>query len=84
MSRAKDQKEPGSALEIDRSELVATKVWDTSLFKRLLNYARPHRRLFVRSFAVLSLLFAGELLGTLIWKGNYEFLETISIFDNII
>ena len=72
MSKAKDEKEPGGALEIDRSELVATKVWDTSLFKRLLTYARPHRRLFVKSFAVLSLLFAGELLGTRIWKGAID------------
>ena len=72
MSEAKDEKEPGGALEIDRSELVATKVWDASLFKRLLTYARPHKRLFVRSFAVLSLLFAGELLGTRIWKGAID------------
>ena len=27
MSKAKDEKEPGGALEIDHSELVATKVW---------------------------------------------------------
>ena len=72
MSEAKSEKEPGGALEIDRSELVATKVWDTSLFKRLLTYARPHRRLFLKSFAVLSLLFIGELLGTRIWKGAID------------
>ncbi len=57
-----------SADDIDRSELVATKAWDTSLFKRLVRYARPHRLLFLQSFGVLLLLFLGELTGTWIWR----------------
>lgn len=75
MSSSSDKdgrKGPGAALEIDRSELVATKVWDTSLFKRLVGYALPHRGLFLRSFVVLSLLFAGELLGTQIWRSAID------------
>lgn len=61
-----------AADDIDRSELVATKAWDTSLFKRLLKYARPHKRLFAQSFGVLMLIFAGELLGTWIWKSAID------------
>ncbi len=58
-----------SASDIDRSELVVTKAWDSSLFKRLFRYVRPHKRLFFASFFVLMLLFAGELLGTRVWRG---------------
>lgn len=58
--------DPGTTLE---SEMVATKAWDTSLFKRLLGFARPHARLFAFSFTVLLLLFAGELAGTQLWRG---------------
>ncbi|MEM1451534.1 MAG: ABC transporter ATP-binding protein [Planctomycetota bacterium] len=58
--------------EVDQSELVATKAWDTSLFKRLLEFVRPHKRLFAASFTVLMLLFAGELLGTWIWRGAID------------
>ena len=58
--------------QIDRSELVVTKAWDSSLFKRLFRYVRPHKRLFVASFFVLMLLFAGELLGTRIWRGAID------------
>lgn len=58
-----------SAKDIDRSELVATKAWDTALFGRLFHYVRPHKRLFIASFGTLLLLFAGELLGTRIWRG---------------
>lgn len=61
-----------SAKDIDRSELVATKAWDSSLFKRLFRYVGPHRRLFFASFAVLMALFAGELLGTRIWRGAID------------
>jgi len=57
-----------SAGEIDADELVASKVWDHSLFRRLLVYVRPHKRLFVQSFAVLSALFLAELAGTWIWR----------------
>ncbi|MEM8713523.1 MAG: ABC transporter transmembrane domain-containing protein, partial [Planctomycetota bacterium] len=61
-----------SAIDIDRSELVATKAWDSSLFRRLFRYVRPHRRLFLTSFFVLLLLFGGELLGTRIWRGAID------------
>ena len=44
-------------------ELVATKAWDTALFRRLLTFARPHARLFVVSFLVILGLFALELAG---------------------
>lgn len=57
-----------SAGEIDKEELVASKAWDHSLFRRLLVYARPHRRLFAWCFGVLSLLFLAELAGTVIWR----------------
>ncbi|MEZ6017735.1 MAG: ABC transporter ATP-binding protein [Planctomycetota bacterium] len=57
-----------TAGEIDKDELVASKVWDHSLFARLLVYVRPHKRLFALSFLVLTLLFAAELTGTWIWK----------------
>lgn len=67
-SKKDEDKQPGGALEIDHSELVATKVWDASLFRRLLTYARPHKGLFLKSFVVLTFLFAGELAGTAIWK----------------
>jgi ATP-binding cassette, subfamily B, multidrug efflux pump len=52
----------------DEEEVVATKAWDHSLFKRLLGFAAPHRGLFLRCFGVLISLFALELGGTWIWK----------------
>ena len=52
----------------DEDEVVATKAWDHSLFKRLLQFARPHKALFVKSFGVLMGLFALELGGTWIWR----------------
>jgi len=58
-----------TAGEIDADELVASKVWDHSLFQRLLEFVHPHKRLFAACFTVLSLLFAAELLGTWIWRG---------------
>ena len=61
-----------SVSEVDPSELVATKAWDSSLFRRLLEFIRPHRRLFIASFAVLTCLFAGELFGTWIWRGAID------------
>jgi len=61
-----------SVSEVDQSELVATKAWDTSLFRRLLEFIRPHRRLFLASFSVLMCLFAGELFGTWIWRGAID------------
>ena len=61
-----------SVSEVDPSELVVTKAWDSSLFRRLLEFIRPHRRLFLASFAVLMCLFAGELFGTWIWRGAID------------
>lgn len=52
----------------DEDEVVATKAWDHSLFKRLLRFAVPHKALFVKSFSVLLGLFALELAGTWIWR----------------
>jgi len=45
------------------SEVVATKAWDSALFRRLVSYARPHLRLFLLSFAIILSLFALELAG---------------------
>jgi len=53
-------------------DVVASKAWDHSLFKRLITYARPHARLFARSFLVLLALFLLELLGTWIWKAAID------------
>ena len=61
-----------SVSEVDPSELVVNKAWDTSLFRRLLEFIRPHRRLFLASFSVLMCLFAGELFGTWIWRGAID------------
>jgi ATP-binding cassette subfamily B multidrug efflux pump len=61
-----------TAGEIDADELVASKVWDHSLFRRLLIYVRPHKRLFALSFLVLSLLFVAELAGTWIWRHTLD------------
>ncbi len=61
-----------SVSEVDPNELVVTKAWDTSLFRRLLEFIRPHRRLFLASFSVLLCLFAGELFGTWIWRGAID------------
>ena len=44
-------------------EVVATKAWDSALLKRLLVYARPHKWLFLQSFAVILALFALDLAG---------------------
>lgn len=52
----------------DEDEVIATKAWDHSLFKRLLRFTVPHRGLFLKSFAVLLALFALELAGTWIWR----------------
>ncbi len=53
-------------------EVIATKVWDHSLFKRLLQFARPHKGLFLKSFSVLIGLFVLELCGTMIWRGAID------------
>jgi len=56
----------------DHEEVIATKAWDHSLFKRLLQFARPHHVLFAKSFAVLMSLFLLELCGTWIWRGAID------------
>lgn len=52
----------------EADEVVAGKAWDGRLFRRLLRYAGPHRWLFIKSFAVLSSLFALDLVGPWIWQ----------------
>ena len=54
--------------ELHEEEIVATKSWDVSLFRRLLEFAKPHRGLFVKCFLVLLSLFGLELVGAWIWK----------------
>ncbi|MDP6369605.1 MAG: ABC transporter ATP-binding protein [Planctomycetota bacterium] len=49
-------------------EFVATRAWDSTLFLRLARYARPHWRLFMGSFAILSGLFVLELAGPWTWR----------------
>jgi ATP-binding cassette subfamily B protein len=51
-----------AADELERDE-VATKAWDSAVLARLWRFARPHRRDFVLSFAILGALFALELAG---------------------
>ena len=53
-------------------DYVATKAWDSSLLRRLLAFARPHRRLFALSFLILLGLFALELSGPWIWKSALD------------
>lgn len=52
----------------EQNEVIATRAWDHRLFRRLLAYVKPHWRLFVLSFGILALLFAGELMGPYIWR----------------
>jgi len=44
-------------------EFVVAAAWDGRLVRRLLREARPHARLFARTFAVLAVLFVLELAG---------------------
>ena len=53
-------------------ELVATRAWDGRLFRRLLRYAGPHKRLFLQSFGILVALFALDLLGPWIWEATLD------------
>ncbi|MFT5051032.1 MAG: ATP-binding cassette subfamily B multidrug efflux pump [Chlamydiales bacterium] len=50
------------------TEVIASKVWDHSLFRRLLTFARPHARLFMQSFLVLAGLLVLDLIGPWIWR----------------
>lgn len=49
-------------------ELVATKAWDSRLLWRLLSWARPHRKHFLFSAAILVALFAVALTGPYLWR----------------
>jgi ATP-binding cassette subfamily B protein len=49
-------------------EFVATRAWDSVLFMRLARFARPHKRLFLGSFAILSVLFVFELAVPWTWR----------------
>lgn len=55
-----------------KGEEVATKAWDSSLFRRLLIYVAPHKWLFARCFLVLTTLFAFQLIGPWIWKSAID------------
>ena len=52
----------------DETEVIASKAWDHSLFRRLLVYARPHAKLFFHSFLVLSGLLVLDLIGPWVWR----------------
>ena len=49
-------------------EVVESKAWDHALFLRLLKFARPHLRLFLQSFSVLTVLFVLDLGGPWVWR----------------
>jgi ATP-binding cassette subfamily B protein len=53
--------------ELD-DDLVSSKAWDSSILRRLSQYARPHAGLFLTSFCVLAVLFALELAGPWAWR----------------
>ena len=53
-------------------DLVATKVWDTAIVRRLLIFARPHKREFYASFFVLVLVFAFQLLSPWLLRGAID------------
>ncbi|MFT5152533.1 MAG: ATP-binding cassette subfamily B multidrug efflux pump, partial [Planctomycetota bacterium] len=53
-------------------EVVASKAWDHAIFLRLLGFARPHLKLFLQSFSVLSCLFALDLAGPWIWRNALD------------
>jgi len=53
-------------------DVVATKAWDSALLRRLLRFARPHRRKFLWSFAILGGLFVLELAGPWFWKNALD------------
>jgi ATP-binding cassette subfamily B protein len=49
-------------------DIVAHKGWDGSLLRRLVSFARPHSREFLKSLGALAGVFACALLGPWIWK----------------
>ena len=48
-------------LDPEDHDVVATKAWDSAVMRRLMRYARPHRRLFLASFGILVGVFAAQL-----------------------
>ena len=67
MSASANQAAPSEGASAD-VEFVATRAWDSVLFLRLARFARPHWRLFMGSFVVLSGLFVLELAGPWTWR----------------
>ncbi len=53
-------------------DLIATKVWDTAVVRRLLVYARPHKKQFYGSFLVLVIVFALQLLSPWLLRGAID------------
>ncbi|MCY2958748.1 MAG: ABC transporter ATP-binding protein [Planctomycetota bacterium] len=55
--------------ELDpHDDFVAGKSWDNHLMLRLVQFARPHARLFAWSFVVLAGVFAFDVLGPWMWR----------------
>jgi ATP-binding cassette subfamily B protein len=53
-------------------DVVASKVWDTAVVRRLMVFARPHRKRFVLSFGVLVTLFLLQLLSPWLLHGAID------------
>ncbi|MDZ4771647.1 MAG: ABC transporter ATP-binding protein [Planctomycetota bacterium] len=68
MSAAKDKKSAKKDADDPFDELVVSTSFDRSLLRRLLKFVKPHRALFAKSFLVLGLLFALDLVGPWLWK----------------
>jgi len=56
----------------DDEDVIATKAWDSAVMRRLMRYARPHKRLFVASFGILVGVFVAQLLGPWIIKSAID------------
>ncbi len=68
MSAAK-RKEPAKKDADDPfDEFVVSSSFDRSLLLRLMRFVKPHAGLFVKSFLVLGVLFALDLVGPWLWK----------------
>jgi ATP-binding cassette, subfamily B, multidrug efflux pump len=67
-----DGRPPGAKKPDAIDEIVAVKGWDTSLVRRLMREARPHKRLFVGAFGVLAALFLLELAGPWILRSAID------------
>jgi len=61
--KKRSKKSADLVLEDEDEHVVATKAWDWAVLRRLMTYARPHRRKFALSFVVLILLFGVQLAG---------------------